>query len=114
LEIYNSALEWGAFVRRWLTVNGVQVEIHTGAAKGLWPSDETVRQWDRRIDETEAALKKVSVSGFAAAKTLAVAFREIPPEREPEAMVIGAAISGFGQSQMRRSRRRASASASPE
>jgi hypothetical protein len=76
-EVYFAALSWGGFVRRWLTVKGVAIEVHTGSGRGVTPSDAMVQRWTKEILRIETALKRVSTIGFMAMRTLAVAMRDI-------------------------------------
>jgi hypothetical protein len=87
-QIFDAAIEWGKFMRRWLAIKGIPQEIHAGAGKGAWPSEKTVAEWELEVCRVDRALKKISISGFTAVSRLAIPEREIDPACESDAVAV--------------------------
>ena len=80
-EIIDAGLQYGRKVRLWQANSGVPVEIHVPSEgnRGGEVDAAAMRRWNVEIVRIDKALKEISVAGFNAVRTIAVAEREIAP-----------------------------------
>ena len=77
-EIYDSGNEYAELVARWRAARGIPTDVRLGVGGcGEGPADETVREWNKKIEMVHAAITLVAKPGLPLIRTLILDDRDI-------------------------------------
>ena len=85
-EMYDSGIEYGGLVREFYAAKGIPQPTSDGGGSGRGVSEEKAQKLKEELHRLEGPLKRLSIFGFSALRSLTVHEREIHSLLEPSAI----------------------------